>query len=118
MWDRGQYAPTPFSTSTGSQKPNPVQGNQGHGPSLRVLRTMYLITLKGAPPDAKFVEIFAVVTPSEGAIELHRFEGDSSPLVLPAGGRAVIPVVNNGTVHVRLLNSATSFRILVTKWIC
>ena len=68
------------------------------------------------PDDATTIEIYAMVKPVMGSIEVRRHEEDEHPLVMSAGARTTIGVPEGRKLYVSMSPFTKEFKLFVAGW--
>ena len=78
---------------------------------------MHEIDLRNEIPDyATTIEIYAMVKPAMGSIEVRRDPNDDQPLVMSAGTRTTIGVPEGRMLYVSMSPITKEFKIFVAGW--
>ena len=68
------------------------------------------------PDDATTIEIYTMVKPAIGSIEVRRDPDDDRPLVMSAGTRTTIGVPEGRKLYVSMSPFTKEFKLFVAGW--
>ena len=68
------------------------------------------------PDEATTIEIYAMVKPARGSIEVRRCQNDDQPIVLSTGARTTIGVPTGRKLYISISPFTEEFKLFVRGW--